>query len=198
MTKPVEINPQRLFGNWTEGWSLDFHVLKSEFLGYDEFCGKIFDTVRTDIGDLLYFLKYKGVKENVKPIAETASKFLIESGISKKLDAVVPVPPSRYRSYQPVVRISHKISEILGLEFIEDCVIKTKDIDEIKNIPDRRERIRSLQDAFNVDVNLEGKIVLLFDDIFQSGATLTAITDKILELGMAKNVYVLTVTQTRT
>ena len=42
-----------------------------------------------------------------------------------------------------------------------------------------------------------GKNVLLFDDLFRSGATLNAITGLLLRQGQAASVRVLTITRTR-
>ena len=42
-----------------------------------------------------------------------------------------------------------------------------------------------------------GKNVLLFDDLFRSGATMNAITDVLLNQGQVTSVSVLTITKTR-
>ena len=42
-----------------------------------------------------------------------------------------------------------------------------------------------------------GKHILLFDDLYRSGATLNAVTDLLMNQGDAKTVRVLTVTRTR-
>lgn len=56
-----------------------------------------------------------------------------------------------------------------------------------------------LKDAFTLaDSSIANKNILLFDDIFCSGETLTAITRIIVEKGKAAKVYVLTLTKTRT
>jgi len=54
----VEINPKIITGCWTEGFALDFHTLSSEFIGDDEYGHPQFDTKRSEIGELLYRLKY--------------------------------------------------------------------------------------------------------------------------------------------
>ena len=56
-----------------------------------------------------------------------------------------------------------------------------------------------LKDAFSVQNNvLNGKDVLLFDDLYRSGETLNAVCDILLNVGKARGVYVLTITKTRT
>lgn len=44
---------------------------------------------------------------------------------------------------------------------------------------------------------VEGRKVLLFDDLFRSGATMNAVTDVLLKKGGAPKVFALTLTRTR-
>jgi predicted amidophosphoribosyltransferase len=60
------------------------------------------------------------------------------------------------------------------------------------------ERWRLLEDLHEVDqVKLDGKRVLLFDDLFRSGATMNAITGSLYDQGRASDEYALTLTRTR-
>ena len=55
-----------------------------------------------------------------------------------------------------------------------------------------------LESAYKVDaVRLQGKSVLLLDDLYRSGATLNALTAAVYAQGGAANVYVLALTRTR-
>lgn len=78
-------------------------------------------------------------------------------------------------------------------------VVKEKPTPELKNIKDHVERERVLRDAFGLagKVNLNNKNVLLIDDLYRSGATLKAITAILHGIGNVKNVFVLTLTKTR-
>ena len=69
--------------------------------------------------------------------------------------------------------------------------MKTLSIEESKN---------ELNGAFSIDnpEELNGKNILLFDDLYGTGTTLTEITKTIKENTYVKNVFVLTVTKTRT
>ena len=69
---------------------------------------------------------------------------------------------------------------------------------QLKEIEDPKQRREILKDAFGMVSNaLNGKNVLLFDDLFRSGETLNAVCDIIKNKGNAKNIYVLTITKTR-
>jgi len=78
-------------------------------------------------------------------------------------------------------------------------VKKIKDTPELKNIADFEDRKKVLQDAFTVKPVgvLSGQTVLLFDDLYRSGATLSSLTTVLYNQGKAKSIKVLTLTKTR-
>ena len=76
--------------------------------------------------------------------------------------------------------------------------MRSRDVPQLKNVLDSDERTKLLEDVHAVAANLSrGKHILLFDDLFRSGATLNAITSELYERGEAASVYVLTLTKTR-
>jgi predicted amidophosphoribosyltransferase len=84
------------------------------------------------------------------------------------------------------------------LPILSSCLKKTKDTSELKDVFDLGKRSELLQDAFAVDAaKAKGKRILLFDDLYRSGATATAITRVLKEQGGAAAVYLLTLTRTR-
>lgn len=54
------IHPRQIPGRWRLGYALDLHTVSSTFLGYDDLGHATFDTRRSEIGELLYRLKYSG------------------------------------------------------------------------------------------------------------------------------------------
>jgi len=193
----AEIHPKRIRGNWKEGFALDFHTLRSEYIGDDEYGHQQFETTRSDIGELLYRLKYKKDKSVLDEIITTATEFIKLRNWA--LDLVVAVPASRKgRTFQPVPPVAEGIAKALDIGVCIDCVIKVKKTPELKRIFDFEQRLRILEDAFDVrDPVVTGRAVLLFDDLYRSGATLNAVTRALLEQGKARNVYALTLTMTR-
>lgn len=100
-----KINPESLNGIWTEGYVLDRHIIKSEFLGLDEQGHEQFDTVRTELGQLIYELKYLRNEAQVREVIQLISPFLNSWKISNKIDVILPVPPSnKIRKYQVRVK----------------------------------------------------------------------------------------------
>lgn len=195
----INVSPIKLSGNWFEGFALDLHTISSEFLGYDEFGHEVFDTKRSEIGELLYSLKYKSDKSLLKEILDVTVNFLSnEWKISGVLDGILPVPPSKSRTFQPVIQVARGISYGLQIPLYEDFLIKVKETSELKNVYDYQKRSELLKDTFAAkNLSLKGKNVLLFDDLYRSGATLNAITRVLSEKGMVSKVYVLALTKTR-
>jgi predicted amidophosphoribosyltransferase len=190
------INPISIPGRWREGFALDYHTLSSEFLGYDEFGNAQFDTKRSEVGELLYQLKYKRNPDALERLIQIASEFIKKR--FSRVDVIVPVPPTRVRRPQPVFEVATGIGKSLGIPVIVDFVRNVKNIKELKNVYDYSERIKLLEGAHKVhDQSLSGKVVLLFDDLYRSGATLNAVTQVLYDQGKCSVVYVLTLTKTR-
>jgi len=193
----IILHPIKLTGNWQAGFALDVHTIKSTFIGYDEYGHEVFDTQRSQIGELLYQLKYRADKTAIDEIVTAASGFLINDW-KIGVDAIIPVPPSKAnRTIQPVIAIAEGISTNLQIPCV-GALVKTKGTPELKNIFDYQRRSELLKDAFDIRMpEVKGKNILLFDDLFRSGATLNAITQVLYNEGEAKKVYVLSLTKTR-
>ncbi len=191
----MEINPQMLRGNWAAGWALDLHTVRSKPLD-----DGMFETTRTEIGEALYQLKYRGDTTQIEPIARTAADFLEKQPFFSGLEAIIPVPPSEEdRPFQPVWELALAIAKKLDLAVPFGYLIKVKKTKALKDEKDRRSRKEELAGAFRVkDRRFARKWVLLFDDLFRSGQTLNEIAFVLLTQGKVSGVFVLTVTKTRT
>ncbi len=132
-----------------------------------------FETTRTEIGDLLYRLKYKREAEVLESIVSVAARFVRKWGIY--IDAIVPVPATKLRRPQPVIEMAKGLAKALGVPALPDFIRNVKNVKELKNVFDFGERIKLLDQAFAVRGDaLRGKSVLLFDDLYRSGATMNA------------------------
>jgi competence protein ComFC len=191
----TEIRPQEIKGPWTKGYVLDLHSTQSIFLGYNELGHPEFDTQRTELGELLYRLKYRGDETALVEIGDAAESFIRTWGIQPSL--VVPVPPSASRTVQPVFQITDEVGTRLRVPVTRTAIRKRKQISELKNIYDLEERRRLLGDAFAVSRSeVREQRILVVDDLYRSGATLEAVTRVLMDFG-ATTVYVLALTRTR-
>ncbi len=186
---------QRLIiGKWREGYALDLHTLESIFIGDDEFGHPRFDSRRSEVGELLYKLKYTGDQTVVDEIADAAATMMRRW---QAVNVIVPVPPSTPRAVQPVFLLANALGQKLGVP-VANCLTTTRDPSPLKNVNDLDERARLLAGLYAIDpAPVRGKRVLLFDDLYRSGATINEITTTLYDRGQATDVFALTITRTR-
>lgn len=192
----AQLHPIRIEGNWNIGYALDVHTVSSQYLGDDEFGRAMFETERSDMGELVYRLKYQNDLTALPAIV----KLVVDFATFKTIDVIVPVPPSNeHRSIQPVIEVAQALGKELGIRVCADAVQKIKETPELKTVEDFQERLKILSGAFRITQNatFAGRTVMLFDDLYRSGATLSAIASVLNSQGKAKSVKVLTLTKTR-
>jgi len=185
--------PIAIKGNWKAGWALDLHTIKSIPLGNNRY-----DTTYTKIGKELNDLKYHNNYNQIDTLANEVINFLRTRMVTPYINIIIPTPPSKQRKIQPVLAIAEKVSKALNIPIDTTYIIKNKDTHELKSIDDHKEREQVLLNAFSLkDLRYENKKVLLFDDLFRSGSTLKEITKTLYYNGKVQNVYVVTLTKTR-
>jgi len=191
----VKINPVKLPPKpWVEGYVLDYHTISSTPTGDPYYR---FDTKRTDLGELLFRMKYRaGGNAVLTDIVDTAEQFV--RGWNPPINSLVPAPPSQTRNTQPAVEIARGLAVRLGLPLCENGVVKVKATPQMKNIDDWSERQRVLSEAIQSGPgDVRGKSVLLFDDLIESGATLRRTADVLLQTAGAAAVFALVLTRTK-
>lgn len=190
-----KFTPRRITGAWRQGFALDFHTLSSEYAGDDEFGRPRFNTIRSEVGELLYKLKYGRGRGAVAPLAEALVQHL--KVWSPPINLIVPVPPTTKRAIPPVMLLAEALSKHAELA-VADCLTRKRDIPQLKNVTDLDERAALLDGLHAVDKTAtQGKTILLFDDLYRSGATMNAIAAELRDTGLAADLYALTVTRTR-
>ena len=95
--------------------------------------------------------------------------------------------------------IATALGKCRGVTVINDLLRKTGGGPQLKNVDDPEERLALLREHMSIHEpgRASGKKVLLVDDLYRSGATLTIATELLYEEGGAKSVSVLTLTRTR-
>lgn len=200
-SKDGDISPYglKLPGIWTDGYALDLHTISSSATGIDPNGRTIWDTKRPTIAEELYRLKYRREQVHVEIIARYAFDFLNNFKTKWQLDLIIPIPPSdTTRTFQPVYEMANAIGRLTNLAVDFNSIKKIKSTAQLKEMESSPERKEMLKDAFSInDSFLSGKNILIFDDLYRSGETLNAVCDIIIKTGKVKNVYVLTITKTR-
>ena len=156
-----------------------------------------FGVYKGSLRDLIRHLKYQGKRSNLPYI----ENFLAEAGklpaVQKMLsgiDLAVPVPlypaKERQRGFNQAELIFGKFlaSQNISLRRMLSRTRATRPMYELSG----RERAENLKDAFAVNDNkmLEGKNILLVDDILTTGATMTECV-RVLKAAGAGSVHAL-------
>ena len=92
----AKFQPRRILGRWRDGYALHLHTLSSAPIGHMQF-----ETKRSELGELLYRLKYGTDKAVVAEIVDAMEDFI--GSWKPEVDVIVPVPPSNPRTLQPVI-----------------------------------------------------------------------------------------------
>ena len=195
----MNIDPKMIIGNWTHGWALDRHTLRSTSGASNSSMHPEFDTERTELGEALYKLKYRADMAQVEPIARTVADFIRGRAELSDIKAILAVPPSdTRRSFQPVQAVAAGIGSLLRLPAPDDYLLKARLTLPLKSVTGKHSRRAELAGAFAVaDQRFADMHILLFDDLFRSGETLKAVTGTLLFEGNAAMVSVVTATSTR-
>lgn len=192
----MKSNPLPISGPWHAGFTLDAHTISAEFLGYDLQGRPQFDTTRSEIGEALYQCKYRGERAASQALAAAAAAFVRERQL--KVELVVPVPPSKVRSFQPLLEIARQLASDLKIGYDVTSVRKVKETEELKSVDEMAAREAALADAFAVDgTALAGRTVLLFDDLYRSGASMSAVARALTVQGRVAGIVALALTRTR-
>ena len=127
---------------------------------------------------LLHHLKYKGVKEVGTVVGELMGYDLKESPHFKQIDFIIPVPLHRNklkkRGYNQSECIAKGISSAMGIPINIQTLFRKVD-SQTQTKKSRYKRWENVGEIFGVsDKELDGKNVLLVDDVVTTGATLEA------------------------
>lgn len=191
----MTIHPIQLFGEWDQGWALDIHTISSEYIGDDPFGRPRYDTTRSYIGELMYQLKYQ-VNTSVLPaIVDEVTGLLESKGLLSSIDLIIPAPPTKDRTFQPVFAIAEAVAKQNDIFFSDDALVKTSSL-EAKSMD------------WSAKKKLKGSVhftkefirpcnVLLIDDVYETGSTLKACVNALREDPKTGKIYVLTITKTR-
>lgn len=169
----MKVALREISGPWDAGWVLDKHTLKSTYLGDDEYGHARFETLRSDVGEAVFQLKYRSDWDQSRPLAES-----IAYNICPKLTNIgfiVPMPASKARPRQPVTEVANELGKLLSKPVFQDILRKAPSSKLLKDVVSKDEKLKVLEGCFSVadTISNEGRWnVLLVDDLFDTGASM--------------------------
>lgn len=194
----MNTNIMKITDGWDLGYVLDWHVSSSNYVGDNEFGKPMFDTKRTEIGEAIFRLKYRQDLTKIDPLAETMALNL--KTVFHTASFVIPIPPSKYRGTQPAIELARKVSEKMKIPFFENILLKKETTPQMKDIGTTKERIDKLIGCFYINdaITNDGSWdVLLIDDLYSSGASLSAATKVLRSYNKVRKIFVAAFSRTK-
>lgn len=186
---------RRLPGPWNAGWALNKHMLQSTYLGDDEYGHPRFESVRTDVGEATYQLKYRQDWGQ----AEHLARALLDHVVPKfaEIGFIVPMPASTARARQPVTEVAQALGALSGIPVFPDLLRKASHGKSLKDLATKVEKIEAIGNSFSVHDAIEGDgpwNVLVVDDLFHTGASMEAACAALRKYPKVSRVYVAALT----
>ncbi len=137
--------------------------------------------------NLIHRFKYRGQWNICKRMGIWFGKELRKSGLYNTVDVVIPVPlhPRRlfHRGYNQSEYLAQGIAESLGKQTETHCLIRKRYNRSQTKTHNRKDRWENVVGIFAVrhPEKLEGKHILLVDDVLTTGSTLTVCAETLLK-----------------
>ena len=147
-----------------------------------------FYEAHSPVSRLLYRLKYANHPETGEEMGRMMAQEMQADGFFDGIDAIIPVPLTRKRQrergYNQSMEIAHGVSGITGIPILKQVLVRTS-FAESQTRKHRRARIDNVEDAFELKpgTNLQGKHLLIIDDVVTTGATVIACGRQLMKGG---------------
>lgn len=128
---------------------------------------------------LVHKLKYEGKANIGWFLGEMAGQRMNNYNWSRHIDYIVPVPlhwrKEKMRGYNQALKFAEGIRNKTNIAILYNGLIKTKD-NETQTNKTRVRRMQNVADSYECTTrkNLDGRHILLVDDVITTGATLEA------------------------
>jgi ComF family protein len=146
------------------------------------------------VREAVHALKYNHLSALARPMAARMAVYLEAEALP--VDTVVPVPlfgrRQRLRGYNQSALLAREVGRLLGLSLAEGGLARRRDTPPQARSVDAEARRRNVAGAFVGERRrVEGRRVLLIDDVMTTGATLDACAEALRQAGAA-SVWALT------
>jgi len=117
------------------------------------------------------------------------------SGLDWPVEVLIPIPLGKRRrkerGYNQVEMISMPLAEKMGIPYTANVLIRARETRSQVGLS-AEERVKNVQGAFEARTKVQGKTILLVDDVATTGSTLSSGAEALYTAGAA-DVYAFTV-----
>lgn len=148
--------------------------------------------------ETLHALKYSHIRSAAEPISEILAYYVTElilhHGLPTENTIIVPIPIHKSRLRARGYNQSLLIAELLQLKLLNEIAVvpdalvrvrPTKSQTELKNYDEREKNVLG-SFAVQNEESIAGKTVLLFDDVYTSGATMREAARELKRAGVRR------------
>jgi len=196
--EPAEISEYDL--RRTGGW-IDQLVSLAAFREkafFNELEDEIYEPV---MQQMLHLLKYGNKRSLGVQLGRKLGQVIRRAEWHEAVNRIIPVPLHsvryRERGYNQSERIARGVAQVLNIPVDTTSLKRTKMTQSLTHL-NAYERQRTVADAFHIanGSDIDGQVVLLVDDVFTTGATLTACARTLKNQGGVAIVMAATVAKT--
>lgn len=136
---------------------------------------------------ILHHIKYRKAKDLGISMGEILGKRLVDAHFLDDIDVIIPVPlhPRRlkHRGYNQSELIAQGITKVTGIKLIPNAIVRQSHT-ETQTKKSRYERHENVHRVFVIPNTkpLEGRHVLLIDDVVTTGSTLEACASQLANI----------------
>jgi predicted amidophosphoribosyltransferase len=194
----VKVLVKKLEGSWDAGYALHKHTLSSVYLGENEYGHAQFDTTRSEPGEALFQLKYRGDWAQVGPLGAQLQETLLP--LVGDIGLIIPMPASTARPRQPVEEIANELGRLTKIPVFNNIIVKApapQGAPQLKNLHTREEKDAALDGRFSINPSITNEgcwNALLLDDLFDTGATMDAVCKTLRTYKKINRVYAASIT----
>ena len=151
--------------------------------------------------DILIDIKYRGATKLGRSMGEWMAAEAMETGLFQQTDVIVPVPLSRKkmlkRGYNQARLLAEGISEKTHLP-VKDWLTRIREHTTQTHLSEEERRLNTAQ-SFKAKIPEAecGQRILLVDDVFTTGSTMTACAQAILEADPEAKINIITLAYAR-
>ena len=139
------------------------------------------------VRDGVHSLKYRGVRAAAAELGSLMAQYQADQPVPG--DVIVPVPLHRRRlrerGYNQSALLAREMSKLSGIPVDERLLVRTKDTLPQVRAASREQRRLNVEGSFQCPETVEGRALILVDDVATTGSTLSACASALKDRGAA-------------